>query len=622
MGHMIALEQEEYKKEGIQWTFIDFGLDLAKTIELIEKPLGIMSLLEEECMFPKASDKTFKDKLYTTHLGKTDAFGKSTSKSKGQKEVDFELYHYAGTVGYNIRNWLNKNKDPLNVTVVELYRKSTLPMMQNIWADYKSAEELIEEEKANKGKGGKKKKGKGAAFMTVSAVHRESLSRLMTNLKSTAPHFVRCIVPNEHKKPGFMEPHLVLHQLRCNGVLEGIRICRKGFPNRILYGDFKARYRILNPNVCPDGEFMDNKEAGEKILTSLPVDQDKFRFGHTKIFFRAGFLAVLEEMRDEKLSKIFIGLQSKIRQKQAYNQFLVKLEHREAAKVIQANVRSFLFVKDWEWMKMMYKLKPLLATAEAAKEMDEVLEELEALKAKMDKESKKRKELEEANVELIFERDGLKMKLSCEEDGLADAEDRADQYLQAKIDLENKLKECTVRLEEEEELNDEMSKKQKDLDENNIKFKEANETLNSDLTKLEKEKTSTEGHLKNMKEELATVEDMMNRLNKEKRSLQEAHQQLMEDLQSEEDKVNNLTKLEGENKSNVDLERTRRKLEGDLRVATETILDLNQDKDSLEEKMRKNDFASNQLATKLEDEQSLVAQLQKKIKELQSRIEE
>jgi len=187
--HMFVLEQEEYKKEGIQWTFIDFGLDLAKTIELIEKPLGIMSLLEEECMFPKASDKTFKDKLYTTHLGKTDAFGKSTSKSKGQKEVDFELYHYAGTVGYNIRNWLNKNKDPLNVTVVELYRKSTLPMMQNIWADYKSAEELIEEEKANKGKGGKKKKGKGAAFMTVSAVHRRITLKINDKFKINSTTF-------------------------------------------------------------------------------------------------------------------------------------------------------------------------------------------------------------------------------------------------------------------------------------------------------------------------------------------------------------------------------------------------------------------------------------------------
>merc|ERR1719454_379785 len=306
--HMFVLEQEEYKREGVEWAFIDFGLDLAKTIELIEKPLGILSILEEECMFPKASDKTYKDKLVQTHQGKTAAFGKSSSKSKGQRDVDFELYHYAGCVGYNIGGWLEKNKDPMNNSVIELLRKSSNMLMNAIWADYKSPEELAEEEKKNKGD--KKKKKKGAAFQTVSSVHKESLSKLMTNLKSTQPHFVRCVVPNEHKKPGMMESHLVLHQLRWNGVLEGIRICRSGFPNRMMHADVKERHKILNPNACPEGEFMDNKKAVEKVLGSLDIDHDKYRFGHTKVFFRAGFLAVLEELRDTKIANICIGIQS------------------------------------------------------------------------------------------------------------------------------------------------------------------------------------------------------------------------------------------------------------------------------------------------------------------------
>merc|ERR1711941_195863 len=99
---MFVLEQEEYKKEGIEWTTVDFGMDLAACIELIEKPLGILSILEEECMFPKASDKTYREKLLGTHLGKTPSFGKQSAKSKGQRDVDFELHHYAGTVGYNV----------------------------------------------------------------------------------------------------------------------------------------------------------------------------------------------------------------------------------------------------------------------------------------------------------------------------------------------------------------------------------------------------------------------------------------------------------------------------------------------------------------------------------------
>ena len=340
--HMFVLEQEEYKREGIVWAFIDFGLDLAKTIELIEKPLGILSILEEECMFPKASDKTYREKLLTQHQGKTAAFGKASSKSKGQRDVDFELYHYAGCVGYNIGGWLEKNKDPMNNSVIELLRKSSNILMNAIWADYKSPEEMAEEEKKNKG--GKTKKKKGAAFQTVSSVHKESLSKLMTNLKSTQPHFVRCVVPNEHKKPGMMESHLVLHQLRCNGVLEGIRICRSGFPNRMMYADVKERYKILNPNACPEGEFMDNKKAVEKIMGSLDIDHDKYRFGHTKVFFRAGFLAVLEELRDTKISNVCIGIQSRIRFKLEKKEFVKRLERREAARTIQSNIRAFLYV--------------------------------------------------------------------------------------------------------------------------------------------------------------------------------------------------------------------------------------------------------------------------------------
>ncbi|XP_069559128.1 myosin heavy chain, fast skeletal muscle-like [Brachyistius frenatus] len=126
----------------------------------------------------------------------------------------------------------------------------------------------------------------------------------MTNLKSTHPHFVRCLIPNESKTPGLMENFLVIHQLRCNGVLEGIRICRKGFPSRILYGDFKQRYKVLNASVIPEGQFIDNKKASEKLLGSINVDHSQYKFGHTKVFFKAGLLGTLEEMRDEKLVEL------------------------------------------------------------------------------------------------------------------------------------------------------------------------------------------------------------------------------------------------------------------------------------------------------------------------------
>ncbi|KAJ3594896.1 hypothetical protein NHX12_004201 [Muraenolepis orangiensis] len=121
---MFVLEQEEYKKEGIEWTFIDFGMDLQACIDLIENPMGIMSILEEECMFPKASDATFKAKLYVNPLGKPNNFQKPRI-IKGKAEAHFSLVHYAVTVDYNICNWLVKNKDPLNETSWDFTRSLT-----------------------------------------------------------------------------------------------------------------------------------------------------------------------------------------------------------------------------------------------------------------------------------------------------------------------------------------------------------------------------------------------------------------------------------------------------------------------------------------------------------------
>ncbi|XP_077939042.1 myosin heavy chain, fast skeletal muscle-like [Gasterosteus aculeatus] len=269
---MFVLEQEEYKKEGIIWEFIDFGMDLAACIELIEKPMGIFSILEEECMFPKATDTSFKNKLYDQHLGKNKAFEKP-KPAKGKAEAHFSLVHYAGTVDYNINGWLDKNKDPLNESVIQLYQKSSVKLLPVLYPP------VVEEVGGSK-KGGKKK---GGSMQTVSSQFRENLGKLMTNLRSTHPHFVRCLIPNESKTPGLMENFLVIHQLRCNGVLEGIRICRKGFPSRILYADFKQRYKVLNASVIPEGQFIDNKKASEKLLGSIDVPHDEYKFGHTKV---------------------------------------------------------------------------------------------------------------------------------------------------------------------------------------------------------------------------------------------------------------------------------------------------------------------------------------------------
>ncbi|KAG5842091.1 hypothetical protein ANANG_G00173980 [Anguilla anguilla] len=627
--HMFVLEQEEYKKEGIEWEFIDFGMDLQACIDLIEKPMGIMSILEEECMFPKASDATFKAKLYDNHLGKSNNFQKPRIV-KGKPEAHFSLVHYAGTVDYNIGNWLVKNKDPLNETVVALFQKSTLKILGNLFANYASADSAPE-------KGGKGTKKKGSSFQTVSALHRENLNKLMTNLRCTHPHFVRCIIPNETKTPGAMENPLVMHQLRCNGVLEGIRICRKGFPNRILYGDFKQRYRILNPAAIPEGQFIDSKKGAEKLLGSLDIDHSQYRFGHTKVFFKAGLLGLLEEMRDERLSLIITGIQARSRGLLARVEFQKMVEQRDALLVIQWNLRAFTSVKNWPWMKLFFKIKPLLKSAEAEKEMANMKEEFLKLKEAYAKSEARRKELEEKMVSLLQEKNDLQLQVQAEQDNLSDAEERCDQLIKTKIQMEAKAKELTERLEDEEETNSELTAKKRKLEDECSELKKDIDDLELTLAKVEKEKHATENKVKNLTEEMAALDEIIAKLTKEKKALQEAHQQTLDDLQSEEDKVNTLTKakakleqqvddlegsLEQEKKIRMDLERAKRKLEGDLKLTQENVMDLENDKQQMEEKLKKKDFEISQLNSKVEDEQTVSIQLQKKLKELQARIEE
>ncbi|KAM7035673.1 myosin heavy chain, skeletal muscle, adult-like isoform 3-T3 [Acridotheres tristis] len=628
--HMFVLEQEEYKKEGIEWEFIDFGMDLAACIELIEKPMGIFSILEEECMFPKATDTSFKNKLYDQHLGKSNNFQKP-KPGKGKAEAHFSLVHYAGTVDYNITGWLEKNKDPLNETVIGLYQKSSVKTLALLFASAEAS--------GGGGGGGGKKGGKkkGSSFQTVSALFRENLNKLMTNLRSTHPHFVRCIIPNETKTPGAMEHELVLHQLRCNGVLEGIRICRKGFPSRVLYADFKQRYKVLNASAIPEGQFIDSKKASEKLLGSIDVDHTQYRFGHTKVFFKAGLIGLLEEMRDEKLAQLITRTQALCRGFLMRVEYRRMVERRESIFCIQYNIRSFMNVKHWPWMKLFFKIKPLLKSAESEKEMANMKEEFEKTKEELAKSEAKRKELEEKMVSLLKEKNDLQLQVQAEADSLADAEERCDQLIKTKIQLEAKIKEVTERAEDEEEINAELTAKKRKLEDECSELKKDIDDLELTLAKVEKEKHATENKVKNLTEEMAALDETIAKLTKEKKALQEAHQQTLDDLQAEEDKVNTLTKaktkleqqvddlegsLEQEKKLRMDLERAKRKLEGDLKLAQDSIMDLENDKQQLDEKLKKKDFEISQIQSKIEDEQALGMQFQKKIKELQARIEE
>ncbi|XP_011167549.1 myosin heavy chain, muscle isoform X11 [Solenopsis invicta] len=629
--HMFVLEQEEYKREGIDWVFIDFGMDLLACIELIEKPMGILSILEEESMFPKATDKTFEEKLNNNHLGKSPNFLKPKPPKPGQQAAHFAIGHYAGNVPYNITGWLEKNKDPLNDTVVDQYKKSSNKLLVEIFADHPG--QSGDAGGGGGGKGGRGKKGGG--FSTVSSSYREQLNNLMTTLRATQPHFVRCIIPNELKQPGVIDSHLVMHQLTCNGVLEGIRICRKGFPNRMVYPDFKLRYKILCANAVQ--EPCEPQKATQIILDAINLESDQYRMGHTKVFFRAGVLGQMEELRDERLGKIVSWMQAYIRGYISRKDYKKLQEQRLALVVVQRNLRKYLQLRTWPWWKLWQKIKPLLNVTRIEDEMAALEEKARKAQEAFEKEEKLRKELEEMNTKLLTEKTNLLRQLEGEKGSLSEYQEKSLKLAAQKADIESQLQDLTDRFKEEEDARNNLFQNKKKLEQEVAGLKKDIEDLELNLQKSEQDKATKDHQIRNLNDEIAHQDELINKLNKEKKNQGEVNQKTGEELQAAEDKVNHLNKvklkleqtldeledsLEREKKSRADVEKAKRKVEGDLKLTQEAVADLERNKKELEQTIQRKDKELSSLTAKLEDEQSLVGKLQKQIKELQARIEE
>ncbi|XP_069185694.1 myosin heavy chain, muscle isoform X46 [Procambarus clarkii] len=627
--HMFVLEQEEYKREGINWTFIDFGLDLQACIELIEKPLGILSILEEESMFPKATDKSFEEKLKANHLGKSPNFIKPKPPKPGCAEAHFAIVHYAGTVPYNLTGWLEKNKDPLNDTVVDQIKKATNQLAVDIFSDHAGQSGGPD----TGGKGGKRAKGSG--FQTVSGLYKEQLNKLMTTLMSTCPHFIRCIIPNEFKQTGVIDAALVMHQLTCNGVLEGIRICRKGFPNRMVYPDFKHRYKILAPRAMNEAE--DEKKAAKVCLDAIKMDEEKYRMGHTKVFFRAGVLGALEEIRDDRLAKIISWLQSWIRGYTSRKAYKKLQEQRVALIVVQRNLRKFMLLRNWSWYRLWQKVKPLLNVTRIEDEIRALEEKAAKAEANFEREAKLRKELEAANLALLEEKNNLMVALESTKGNVSEYLDKQAKLQSQKADLEAQLNETTERLQQEEEARNQLFQSKKKIEQELSGLKKDIEDLELSVQKAEQDKATKDHQIRNLNDEIAHQDELINKINKEKKHLQECNQKTAEDLQGIEDKCNHLNKvkakleqtldeledsLEREKKLRAEVDKAKRKVEGDLKLTQEAVADLERNKKELEQTIQRKDKEVSSLASKLEDEQGLVSKLQKQIKELQARIEE
>ncbi|CAK7209007.1 class II myosin [Sporothrix bragantina] len=441
--HMFVLEQEEYAREQIEWQFIDFGRDLQPTIDLIElsNPIGIFSCLDEDCVMPKATDKSFTEKLNSLWEKKSAKYRPSRLRN------GFILTHYAAEVEYSTNNWLEKNKDPLNDNITRLLASSKDKHIANLFIDCADPDD--EHSIAAVGRNSRVKKG---LFRTVAQRHKEQLSQLMAQLHSTHPHFVRCILPNHKKRPKQFNNLLVLDQLRCNGVLEGIRIARTGFPNRLPFAEFRQRYEVLCRDM-PKGTYLEGQAAATMILDKLGMDKALFRIGLTKVFFRSGVLAELEERRDALINEIMSRFQAVARGFSQRRVAYKRLYRAEATRVIQRNFHAYLDLCDNPWWQLLVKMRPLLGATRTATEVRRRDETIRQLQDEVQQQAAGRSKLEEDRRATLAEMARIQQTLESERALALDKEEIFKRLQQREAELEDKL---SGALDDQERLEDQL----------------------------------------------------------------------------------------------------------------------------------------------------------------------
>ncbi|KAB5552541.1 hypothetical protein DKX38_009852 [Salix brachista] len=318
--HVFKMEQEEYTKEEINWSYIEF-VDNQDVLDLIEKkPGGIIALLDEACMFPKSTHETFAQKLYQTF--KTN---KRFIKPKLSR-TSFTISHYAGEVVYLADQFLDKNKDYVVAEHQDLLTASKCPFVAGLFPP------LPEES------------SKSSKFSSIGSRFKLQLQSLMETLSSTEPHYIRCVKPNNLLKPAIFENANIIQQLRCGGVLEAIRISCAGYPTRRTFYELLLRFGLLAPEVLEGNH--DDKVACQMILDKMGLKG--YQIGKTKVFLRAGQMAELDARRTEVLGNAARTIQRQVRTYIARKEFI---SLRRAAFHLQSHCRGVSARKLYEGLR-------------------------------------------------------------------------------------------------------------------------------------------------------------------------------------------------------------------------------------------------------------------------------
>ncbi|XP_036972614.1 unconventional myosin-Vb isoform X2 [Acanthopagrus latus] len=339
-SHVFKLEQEEYMKEQIPWTLIDF-YDNQPCIDLIEAKLGILDLLDEECKVPKGTDQNWAQKLYKQH----------SSSAHFQKprmsNVSFIIIHFADKVEYQCEGFLEKNRDTVYEEQINILKASQFQLVADLFHDKDGVSSSKSSRVNVRAAKPTPKTPNREHRKTVGHQFRSSLHLLMETLNATTPHYVRCIKPNDVKEAFSFDSSRAVQQLRACGVLETIRISAAGYPSRWTYPDFFSRYRVLLKKS--DMMSADKKLVCRNLLETLIKEPDMYQFGKTKIFFRAGQVAYLEKIRADKFRSACIKIQKTVR---GWLQRVRYRKIRKSAITLQRYGRGYLARRYAEFLRL------------------------------------------------------------------------------------------------------------------------------------------------------------------------------------------------------------------------------------------------------------------------------
>uniref|UniRef100_A0A3P9Q8P5 Myosin X n=1 Tax=Poecilia reticulata TaxID=8081 RepID=A0A3P9Q8P5_POERE len=354
--HIFSLEQLEYNKEGLVWVDINW-MDNGECLDLIEKKLGLLALVNEESHFPKATDDTLLEKLHSQH-------SKNPFYVKPRVAVHlFGVRHYAGEVVYDVRGMLEKNRDTFRDDILNMLRESRLDFVYDLF------EHVLSRNKQDTLKGSTKHRRP-----TVSSQFKDSLHSLMAMLSTSNPYFIRCIKPNTHKMPDQFDQTVVLNQLRYSGMLETVKIRRSGFPVRRSFQDFCSRYKVLMRGVLtPD----DHRGRCKQLLHLYDSSSADWQLGKTKVFLRESLEQRLEKQREVEVLKAAMVIQAHVLGYMARKQYRRLLQ---CIVVIQKNYRAFYWRRKFlllRWAALTFQKRQRGRLARRAAEEALRLEELQ-----------------------------------------------------------------------------------------------------------------------------------------------------------------------------------------------------------------------------------------------------